>query len=76
MRLTSGPREDSMQTDRILEVQDVAKITGLSGGWIRQQADLGFLRCERTPRGTRLFRETDVSAFMARRQQQREPAAR
>jgi excisionase family DNA binding protein len=56
-----------MKKDLKLETKDAAKLLGVGPGRIRQMADRGQLRAERTASGTRLFDADEVRRVKAER---------
>lgn len=50
----------------MLKIGKVAEKCGVSTGTIRDWVKKGYIKCDRTPGGTRIFREEEVEALLSR----------
>ena len=50
----------------MLKIGEVAEKCGVSTGTIRDWVKKGYIKCDRTPGGTRIFREEEVEALLRR----------
>lgn len=50
----------------MLKIGEVAEKCGVSTGTIRDWVKKGYIKCDRTPGGMRIFREEEVEALLSR----------